>query len=140
MTDMLSKSHIHLKALWITKNREALAYRAKADEESRRAAALQKALDTLEGAMAHLPEESAPKPRQSRSAVDERIAALLKERIAVSAKEIAKQMGIPLSTVFRTLKRGPFKSEKGPDDGRTRVWSVRESSTADHLTYSTSEV
>ena len=124
MNESISKTRDRLKSQWLAANRKALDYRNKADEASRQAAAIQKALDALEDAMSRLPEESLePKGRRG-SDTQGKIVALLEEKGSMGAKEIASSLNIPYSTIIARLRNGPFSSKQGPDDGRSRVWSL----------------
>lgn len=128
MSESISRTRDRLKSQWLAANRKALEYRNKADESSRQAAAIQKALDALEDAMAKLP-EPVPSARGGRRGGDtlNRIVALLEEKGSLGAKEIASSLSIPYSTIIARLRHGPFRSEQGPDDGRSRVWSLEAS-------------
>lgn len=124
MDESIAKTRDRLKSQWLAANRKSLDFRNKADEAGRQAAAIQKALDALEDAMSRLPEETlSPKGRRG-SDTQERIVALLEEKGTMGAKEIASSLNTPYSTIIARLRNGPFSSKQGPDDGRSRVWSL----------------
>lgn len=130
MADELAKARDRLKAQWLQANRTALEYQKMATEASKRAAALQTAMDALEAAMAKLPAHPANGGPVVRGHSQQRIAALLKEKGRLSAKQIAEDIGLSYGAVISALKKGPYSSEKDPKDGRGQLWTLSDAFTS----------
>lgn len=118
-----------LKARWLAVNKRALEFRRRAAAAEKEAAALQRALDTLEGvAEGMMDGESASQGRQTdrQNTMVVRIIEELKTRGPTSAPDLAKALGISYWSTHAYLKRGPFKVTGTVVSGRrhVQVWAA----------------
>lgn len=129
MSEPISKTRDRLRAQWLAANQKSLMHRNKAEEASRQAAAIQKALDALEEAMSRMPataRETTSRGTKTRGT----IVALLREKGPMSGKSVADALGLSYSAVIGHLQAGPFKSEQDARDRRLRVWMLDEAAEA----------
>jgi response regulator of citrate/malate metabolism len=133
MSHDLLRARNQLKARWLAANKRALAFRRKATEAEKEAAALQKALDALEAAAPRLGEtETAAPLRQQAGAAVQRMIGELKARGPLTAKQLAEATGINYFTITKHLQRGSFKvAGTVQNGGRTsQTWTVAEATPA----------
>jgi len=131
MSQDLLRARAQLKARWLAANKRALAFRRKATEAEKEAAALQKALDALEAAAPRLGEtETVSSPRQRSGATVQRMIDELKTRGPLTAKQLAEAAGINYFTAVKHLQRGAFKVAGSVLNGRrtSQTWTVAEAS------------
>jgi DNA repair ATPase RecN len=136
MSQDLVRARTHLKARWLAANKRALAFRRKATEAEKEAAALQKALDALEAAAPRLGEtETVSSPRQRSGATVQRMIEELKTRGPLTAKQLAEAAGINYFTAVKHLQRGAFKVAGTVLNGRrtSQTWTMADPSDAEPL-------
>jgi hypothetical protein len=131
MSQDVFRARASLKARWLAANKRAIGYQRRANEATKEASALQKALDALENASTGLA-NLAPIPRRRRtgqlSEAVLRLVAEIKSRGPSTAPDLAKALGASYWSTLSHLKRGPFKSESAGGTGAraVQVWSVAD--------------
>jgi len=131
MSQDLFRARANLKARWLAANKRALAFRRKAKEAEKEAAALQKALDALAAAAPRLDEmEAASPPPQRPGATVQLMIGELKARGPLTARQLAEATGINYFTAVKHLQRGAFKvAGTVRNGGRTsQTWTAAEPS------------
>jgi hypothetical protein len=131
MSQDLLRARTRLKASWLAANKRALAFRRKATEAEKEAAALQKAVDALEAAAPKLSEtEATPAPRQQAGATVQIMIEELKARGPLTARQLAEATGVNYFSVNKHLRRDAFKVAGTVRNGSrtSQTWTVAEDS------------
>lgn len=95
---------------------------------------LRQARDSLTGAPRKPPGYIAKKPRGPHGTTREKIAALLEERGAMRTGEIAKVIGVGISTPYQVMRNHPWFVMNGSNGDMFTTWSLTEAGRNRHKT------